>query len=107
MPRLRGNCAAGPTCSALPVTRNGCWGRKFASAYARERIRSLQRLPSLRSPMWMPNYVKLAERMMTSGVFCGIATHDEAIVEKLLAFVRERDVPEERLRVPDALRDPT
>jgi proline dehydrogenase len=39
------------------------------------------------------NYVKLAERMMTSGVFCGIATHDEAIVEKLLAFVRERSVP--------------
>jgi proline dehydrogenase len=38
------------------------------------------------------NYVKLAERMMTSGVFCGIATHDEAIVEKLLAFVREHGV---------------
>ena len=30
---------------------------------------------------------------MTSGVFCGIATHDEAIVEKLLAFVREHNVP--------------
>lgn len=39
------------------------------------------------------NYVKLAQRMMTSGVFCGIATHDEAIVEKLLAFVREQNVP--------------
>lgn len=39
------------------------------------------------------NYVKLAQRMMTSGVFCGMATHDEAIVEKLLAFVRERSVP--------------
>jgi proline dehydrogenase len=38
------------------------------------------------------NYVKLAERMMTSGVFCGIATHDEAIVERLLAFVRENGV---------------
>jgi proline dehydrogenase len=38
------------------------------------------------------NYVKLAKRMMTSGVFCGIATHDEAIVEKLLAFVRENGV---------------
>lgn len=38
------------------------------------------------------NYVKLAQRMMTSGVFCGIATHDEAIVEKLLAFVRENGV---------------
>jgi proline dehydrogenase len=39
------------------------------------------------------NYIKLAKRLMTSGVFCGIATHDEAIVEKLLAFVRERSVP--------------
>ena len=39
------------------------------------------------------NYVKLAERMMTSGVFCGIATHDEAIVEKLLRFVRDNSVP--------------
>jgi proline dehydrogenase len=38
------------------------------------------------------NYLKLAQRMMTSGVFCGIATHDEAIVENLLAFVRERGV---------------
>ena len=38
------------------------------------------------------NYVKLAERMMTSGVFCGIATHDEAIVEKLLKFVRDNNV---------------
>jgi proline dehydrogenase len=39
------------------------------------------------------NYVKVAERMMTSGVFCGIATHDEAIVEKLLKFVRDKNVP--------------
>ncbi len=38
------------------------------------------------------NYVELAKRLMTSGVFCGIATHDEAIVEQLLAFVRERGV---------------
>ncbi|MBS1801480.1 MAG: proline dehydrogenase family protein [Acidobacteria bacterium] len=39
------------------------------------------------------NYVKLAQRLMTSSVFCGIATHDEAIVEKLLAFVRQHNVP--------------
>jgi proline dehydrogenase len=38
------------------------------------------------------NYVRLAERMMTSGVFCGIATHDEAIVEKLVKFVRDNNV---------------
>ncbi|MDE1176276.1 MAG: proline dehydrogenase family protein [Edaphobacter sp.] len=39
------------------------------------------------------NYIQLAQRMMTSGVFCGIATHDEAIVERLLTFVREQGVP--------------
>jgi hypothetical protein len=37
------------------------------------------------------NYVKLMKRMATSGVFCGIATHDEAIVEEMLRFVREQD----------------
>jgi len=38
------------------------------------------------------NYVKLMKRMVTSGVFCGIATHDEAIVEALRAFVAEHGV---------------
>ncbi|MDP9051453.1 MAG: proline dehydrogenase family protein, partial [Acidobacteriota bacterium] len=38
------------------------------------------------------NYVKLMKRMATSGVFCGIATHDEAIVEAMLRFVREHGV---------------
>jgi len=32
---------------------------------------------------------------MNSGVFCGIATHDEAIVDKLLTFTREHDVPQD------------
>ena len=39
------------------------------------------------------NYVRLMKRMVTSGVFCGIATHDEAIVEELRRFVRENKVP--------------
>ncbi len=38
------------------------------------------------------NYVTLMKRMVTSGVFCGIATHDEAIIDQLRAFVRERAV---------------
>jgi proline dehydrogenase len=38
------------------------------------------------------NYVDLAKRLITSGVFCGIATHDETIVEQLLSFVREKGV---------------
>jgi proline dehydrogenase len=35
------------------------------------------------------NYVKLMRRLATSGVFCGIATHDEAIVDQMLRFVTE------------------
>ena len=38
------------------------------------------------------NYVKLMKRMVTSGVFCGIATHDEAIVKELRGFVRTNNV---------------
>lgn len=44
------------------------------------------------------NYVRLMKRMVTfskdgKGVFCGIATHDETIVEELLGFVRTNSVP--------------
>ena len=38
------------------------------------------------------NYVKLMKRMVTSGVFCGIATHDEAIIDELRSFVRTNNV---------------
>jgi proline dehydrogenase len=43
------------------------------------------------------NYVSLMKQMVTfskdgKGVFCGIATHDERIIETLLAFVRENKV---------------
>lgn len=33
------------------------------------------------------NYVKVMKRLATSGVFCGMATHDEAIVEEMRRFV--------------------
>jgi proline dehydrogenase len=39
------------------------------------------------------NYVKLMKRMVTSPVFCGIATHDEAIINQLRAFVAEHNIP--------------
>ena len=43
------------------------------------------------------NYVKLMKRMVTfsndgQGVFCGIATHDEAIVDQMRTFVRENNI---------------
>ena len=41
------------------------------------------------------NYVKLMKRMVTSGVFCGMATHDEAIIDQLRRFVREQKIGSE------------
>jgi proline dehydrogenase len=38
------------------------------------------------------NYVKLAKSVMSSPVFCGIATHDEAILDELKRFVAVRAV---------------
>ena len=38
------------------------------------------------------NYLKLAKRMITSGVFCGIATHDEAIITELCRFVDAHEI---------------
>jgi proline dehydrogenase len=38
------------------------------------------------------NYVHVMKRLATSGVFCGIATHDEAIVEEMRRFAGEQGV---------------
>jgi proline dehydrogenase len=42
------------------------------------------------------NYVKLMKKMANSGVFCGIATHDEAIVAEMLKFGRDHGVAKNR-----------
>ncbi|HEX4155515.1 MAG TPA: proline dehydrogenase family protein [Acidobacteriaceae bacterium] len=39
------------------------------------------------------NYARLMERAVTSSVFCGIATHDEALVSRLCRFVEANVVP--------------
>jgi proline dehydrogenase len=38
------------------------------------------------------NYVKLMKRAATSGVFCGLATHDEAIIDQMCRFVEQGGV---------------
>jgi proline dehydrogenase len=38
------------------------------------------------------NYCKLMEQLVKSPVFCGIATHDEAIVDELRAFVETNGI---------------
>ena len=39
------------------------------------------------------NYVKLARTLMKSGVFHGIATHDEKIIAELKQFARDENIP--------------
>jgi len=38
------------------------------------------------------NFCKLMKRMAASGVFCGIATHDEAIIAAMCAWVAEQGI---------------
>jgi proline dehydrogenase len=42
------------------------------------------------------NYVKLMRRMAASDVFCGIATHDQAIVAEMRRFVSEQGLAKSR-----------
>ncbi len=39
------------------------------------------------------NYVRLMLYLATSGVFCGLATHDEAIVDAMRSFVTQHNLP--------------
>ncbi len=39
------------------------------------------------------NYITLMHRLASSGVFCGIATHDEHIINNMRQFVAEQNLP--------------
>jgi proline dehydrogenase len=39
------------------------------------------------------NYVKLMKRLMKSGVYHGLATHDESIIEQAITFARAEKIP--------------
>ncbi len=41
------------------------------------------------------NYADLMVYLATSGVFCGMATHDEAIIERMCSIVNERELPKD------------
>ena len=42
------------------------------------------------------NFVRLTKILLESGLYHGIATHDEAIIEATKQFVRERNLPKDR-----------
>ena len=39
------------------------------------------------------NYVKLAKTLLKSGVYHGLATHDEKIIEEMKQFARAENIP--------------
>lgn len=41
------------------------------------------------------NYVKLAKMLMKSGLYHGIATHDEQIIQELITFAKQEKLPPE------------
>jgi proline dehydrogenase len=41
------------------------------------------------------NFVKLMEKMLPSGIYHGIATHDERLIQKTREFAREKNVPKQ------------
>lgn len=42
------------------------------------------------------NFVRLGKKLLTEGNYPGIATHDEAIINEIIAFVREQKIAAER-----------
>ena len=52
------------------------------------------------------NYVKLMKILMKSGIYHGLATHDERIIEEAKAYATREGVAARCVRVPDAARHP-
>ncbi len=78
-------------CFAPRRTQNGCWGQGIRIRLCKGAYKESGDCVCAEADV-DANYVKLMKRMATSGVFCGIATHDEAIVEEMRRFVREQGV---------------
>jgi len=41
-------------------------------------------------------FASLAKRLLTSGVYCGIATHDEVLIREIISFARMQRIPPDR-----------
>lgn len=42
------------------------------------------------------NFIKVTKKLLTSGIYHGIATHDENIINATTEFVKERNIPSDR-----------
>ncbi len=65
--------------------------RLCKGAYAEPDTLALQDMPSIRRA-----YLRMAEALLSRGVYPGIATHDERIIEACKAYASERGIARER-----------
>src|SRR5579872_221596 len=65
--------------------------RLCKGAYAERPDVAFQDMPAIRR-----NYMRLAEALLTSGVYHGIATHDDNLIEAVRAFVERKGIGPDR-----------
>jgi proline dehydrogenase len=61
--------------------------RLCKGAYKEPPQTAIQRMPFIRR-----NYMLLAEQLLSGSAYCGIATHDQALIEAVQAFVERRHI---------------
>ena len=65
--------------------------RLCKGAYKEPAAVAIQRMPLIRR-----NYMELAERMLASSVYCGIATHDQYLIDAVRAFAQRQHIATNR-----------
>ena len=73
------------------LNRAGVMVRLCKGAYIEPRTLAMPRKSDVDAA-----YLVLAKRLLDAGTYPALATHDEAMIEPLLAYVRERHIPPER-----------
>ena len=73
--------------------RSGWWSRGSGIRLCKGAYKEPSSIAFARKGDVDANYVALMTYLASSGVFCGMATHDEAIVKQMRAFVRETGLP--------------
>ena len=72
--------------------RSGWWTRAFASGCARARNQEPASIAFPSKADVDENYTSLMIYLATSGVFCGMATHDEKIIATMQRVVEEHGI---------------
>jgi len=86
----RGAGDPGPYMRRAEPTSRSCSPSASASASAKAHIKNPKTSPSRKKSEVDASYVKLMKILMKSGVYHGLATHDESIIKEAKAFASAR-----------------